>query len=462
MVGFAIVATLLLTFASVYLLVWMNKATKDTGLQFDVLGDAKKRQAERRAAYNDAIAKLPADELPAGWSTASVLESCSEGDLDLIRTVGEVLYAGGDRIAPLDLAYLAQMLDGHTEAAPLVALIHPSSHTPETIEQALLQFMRDSKEIAYLCKAVHHGLYYLDIDPTVSTWKHLLDEKGIAHRHSAATLLELRALLEARWGTPQSAVEAYLDAVRFAELLGNDPYLSYHWLRYNVERRADIALWELIDKHEIDAAALESITQSLARRADTARLKEVIVEDAMLETPRSIAASDMNNPFTGKMAEMMGLYDPVKTKMSGEKLASFVDRPYAEMVAFVEEATEGENDHSEILGEVMDEAQYARGAQLRSAFLAEALRVTLALKKHKAQTGAYPKTLVLLVPDYIASVPHEPVTDAPIKYMPWKDGFFLLAQEAIDDDVEDFSYYGDDYSEFGDGYTEATLWHAEL
>ena len=465
MVGFAIVATLLLTFASVYLLVWMNKATKDTGLQFDVFGDAKKRQAERRVAYNDAIAQLPTDDLPQGWSTASALKVCAEGDLDLAHIVGEILYTGGDRIGPLDLPYLAQMLEEYTEQSTIAEAIHPSTNAPDLIEQNLLQFLRDSEELAALCNAVRHGIYFIEIDPTVATWKHSIGDNAVPDRHSAAILLEVRALLEARWGTPQSALEAYLDATRFAELLGNDPYLSYHWMRYSVERRADIALWELIDKQSIDDDAMENVTQSLARRTETTRLKEVIIEDAVLEFPRSILGTDMNNPFVRPMAEMMGVYDPVKMRKIGETLARYVDLPYSEMDKHFGELTGDEHDL-----DVIEEALYARSVQLRSAFMAEVLPVALALKRYKAQTGAYPTTLVMLVPDYIESVPREPLSESPIKYMPWKEGFFLLAQEVeYEDDDDQYanydSYYGYDYhddeSTFGDGYTDETLWHAE-
>ncbi|MCC6795473.1 MAG: hypothetical protein IT366_10165 [Candidatus Hydrogenedentes bacterium] len=460
MVGFAIVATLLITLASIFLLTWMNKATEDTSLQFDVLGDAKKRQAARRAAYNEAIAKLPANEFPMGWTTERALKACGKEDHYLVYTVGEVLYAGGDRFGPLDLPYLAQMLDVDTSESALVVGIHPASNAPDAIEQNLRQFLLESSEIANLCKAVRNGIYYIDIDPTVSTWKHMLDENAVAERETVATLLELRALLEARWGAPQSAVEAYLDATQFAALLGNDPYLSYHWLRYSVERRADIALWELVDKHALDAEAVDRIAQSLARRADTTRLKALIIEDVVLEAPRSLAASDMSNPLTGKMVEMMGLYDPAKARKAGEELAAYMDRPYPELAEFAYNVSEEESEHAEHLGEVVYEAQYARSAQLRSAFTAEAFRIALALKKYKAQTGAYPQLLAQLTPEYLDSIPNEPVTDAPIKYMPWNGGFFLLAQGDTDE-YEDVSYYEDDSSEFGDGYTDETLWHAE-
>lgn len=465
MVGFAIVATLLLTFLSIFLLTWMNRASKDTTTQFDVLADAKKRQAERRAAYNDATIKFPVDSLPMGWTTAGALKACCEGDLDLAHIVGETLYTGGDRIAPLDLPYLAQMLDGYMEETAIAKSIHPSTNAPDLIEQNLLQFLRDSEELAALCSAVRRGIYFIEIDPTVATWKHSVGENAIPDRHCAAILLNLRALLEARWGTPQSSVEAYLDVTRFAELLGNDPYLSYHWMRYDVERRADIALWELFDKQQIDAAAMESITQSLARRNDTTRLKEVIIEDAVLEFPRSVLGTDMNNPFMRPMAEMMGVYDPVKMRKIGETLAQYVDRPYSEMDKHFGELT-GDDDL-----DVIEEALYARSEQLRSAFVAEILPVALALKEYKAKTGAYPTALLLLEPEYIASVPRSPISGTPIKYMVWKDGFFLLIQVSADDDDEDDSYanydsyYGYDYhdqdSAFGDGYTDATLWHAE-
>ena len=284
-------------------------------------------------------------------------------------------------------------------------------------------------------------------------------------------MLELRALLEARWGTAQSAVEAYLDVARFAELLGSDPYLSYHWLRYDVERRADIALWEMMDKHEIDGEALDSIKQSIARRADTTRLKELIVEEVDLETPRYFATSESNNALTGKMVEMMGLYEPAKTHKAAVKLASYVDKPYAEMKTFTDEVSDEESEEAELLGDVADRARYARSEQLRGAMMADVLPLALALKQYKAKTGAYPDALALLMPDYIATVPRDPRTDAEIKYMPWQDGFFLFAQEVLGDDEEDSystydSYYGYDYhdsgSSFGNGYTDDTLWHAEL
>lgn len=63
-------------------------------------------------------------------------------------------------------------------------------------------------------------------------------------------------------------------------------------------------------------------------------------------------------------------------------------------------------------------------------------QVGLALAAFHADRGAYPLTLKLLVPDYLAVVPKDPCTEGPLRYLRQADGFLLysLGSNQRDDD----------------------------
>ena len=455
LIGLAIVLTMAITALSFMFIVWTQRATQSNDSQFQVFEDAKKRQAARLAEYNDALAGLPNGTLPDDWSSTKALRAFDEDDdLTTIQDLAEMYLAGGNRFVPLDLVQLARTIDYQSDSTDFAKSIRLGPFTSDAIEQRVLTYLRESQTVNDLCLALRNGIYFVNIDPVKESWGQKYGDDGVPDRYGPAMVLALRAQLEARWGELASAIQAYMDAVQFAELLGNDPHLSYHELSYQVEWRADTALWELTQRWDLPEDASQQIQAALARRADTKRLKDVIYEDVELQFPRAFGADQMdNNPFISPIARMMGAYDPEKAHYIATTLASFVDKPYSDMRDFVGQLM-GKGDRG-VLGNVPYSALYAREQQLRATMTADALQLALALKRFKSVIGSYPSTLEPLIPAYVAEIPNDPVTGLDVEYLPWADGYFLF----VPGDEDDEDYDDDDY--YGYGYTPDMLWHAE-
>lgn len=454
----AIVITVLLTAMSIYFVVWTQSISKPSGPQFDVLQQAKQRQDAKLNAYEEKLAALPEGTLPRSWRCGDALKTFESGDLATAHTLAEAFFAGGNLFTLLDMATLAHSLHAKSPLSDFERSLQPEEHTSEEIEQALLAFLRGCEELDQLAAAARNGIYYVAIDPTVEEWRHTYGEDKAPGRHVPAILMALRAQLEARWGTMDDAFSAYLDAVRFAEIIGSDPFLSNQDTRYEAAWRADIALWEMIGRFDLPEAALNAIDDERARRADTTRLKELVMEDMELDFPRSANREDLNNPIFGKMASLAGIYDPKTAHEEAAKLAALIDRPYLEMRdAIKKRRAPGEAEvYDWQSSDVRNSALSVRRAQLRSTLIGDTVRVALALKRYKAGRGAYPKAIAETMPDYLESVPADPVTGKSIEYMPWNDGYFLFVPA---DDEEDKG--GEERLAYGYGYSQSTLWHAK-
>lgn len=461
LIGLAMVLTIAITALSIVFVAWSQQAVRNEDSQFQEFEKAKQRQAKRLAEYNSALARLPKGTLPGDWSSTKALRAFDSADLSLIRDLAEMYFAGGNRFMPLDLVHVARTIDCDPNATEFAKSIRPGTVTPGDIEQRVLTYLRESQTVDELCLAIRNGIYYVNIDPVKASWDQDYGENGVPERYGPAMVLALRAQLEVRWGELAPAIQAYTDAVQFAELLGNDPHLSCHELRYQVEWRADTALWEMTQRWDLPDDALQQIQVALARRADTKRLKDVIHEDIELEFPRAFGADQLDdNPFVSPIARMIGAYDPEKSHHIATTLASFTDKPYSEMRDFVDQIMSdgGRN----ILGDVPYSALYARQQQLRTTMTADALQLALALKRFKTANGSYPPALDALVPDIVAEIPNDPVTGIGIDYLPWEDGYFLFVPDGADDDDDDYAYAYDDYDdEDYYGYTRDMLWHAE-
>jgi hypothetical protein len=60
----------------------------------------------------------------------------------------------------------------------------------------------------------------------------------------------------------------------------------------------------------------------------------------------------------------------------------------------------------------------------------------VALKRHRLRHGAYPGSLDKLVPEFLVTIPSDPMTDETLDYQRKNDGAFLLystGMNAIDD-----------------------------
>jgi len=53
-------------------------------------------------------------------------------------------------------------------------------------------------------------------------------------------------------------------------------------------------------------------------------------------------------------------------------------------------------------------------------------RTACALERHRLAHGKYPETLDALAPQFIAKVPHDPISGQPLHYRPTDDGHFIL------------------------------------
>jgi hypothetical protein len=71
--------------------------------------------------------------------------------------------------------------------------------------------------------------------------------------------------------------------------------------------------------------------------------------------------------------------------------------------------------------------------QLESFTMRRGLRIVLALERYAQQTGAYPDTLATLMPDYIAALPQDPLTEGPFVYRR-DDPTYHLYSRGLDQD----------------------------
>ncbi|NUM54050.1 MAG: hypothetical protein HUU46_10440 [Candidatus Hydrogenedentes bacterium] len=470
LIALAVVVTVALTALSLLFVLWTQRVTTSAEPQFGVLQEAKQRQTDRFDAYKDAVAGLPVGTLPIDWSCERNLKALAEGEFPFVLSLVNAYFSGGYQLHPLDLVEIARTLSAKSELSELESSIDPRTHSPVEIEKGLLSFLRASTELANLATAARNGIYYVEIDPTRSEWDYDYGDHGTLppDRLAPAKLLNFRALLEARWGNVDDAVQAYRDSVLFAELVGGDPYLSNYATRHGIEWRADTALWELTARPDFTDSHLAAIHEALAPRENTSRLKELIIEDVDLAFPRTTSQADVNNPLVERMFSFTGVYNKEKTHETALRLASLVDKPYSEMKEAVERMDEETGSEHWYLGNAAYYARSARASQLMSTQTQHTLRVALALKRYKSERGAYPAALNELLPDNLDAIPTDPITELPIVYMPWEDGYFLFRPTAEIEEAESYAYEESPYDEeeyevysIGEGYRRQTLWHAK-
>lgn len=467
LVALAIVISIALVASFAALIWWVPFDAERSEPESGFVHEAKQRQAARLAAHRDALAKLPPGTLPADWSCEDNIDAFAENDNAFAVSLADAFFEGGNQFLPLDCVELARTFRAKYRLTDFEKSIDPRTHTPDEMEKALLEFLRGSADLKNMAAAAGNGLYYVESDPTVPEWD-LYDGDGRPEPLAPARLLNVRALLEARWGTVDDAVQSYLDAVRFAELVGSEPYLSNYWRRYQIEWFADMALWELLVRTDVIEDHIAAIESALTSREDTGRLKELAIEDVELAFARTMGEVTVNNTFLERMFSIVGAYDETKTRETAQRLAALIDAPYAEL----DEAVSNLDDQPDAeflgLGNTPRNVRSARRLQLLSTLTRPLIGVVLALKQYKAEHGAYPAVLDELMPNYIYGLPNDPVTLLPTEYMTWDNGYFLfrtLQQDADSDSQYDF-LYGEDVFEDSEtfsskaGYRRPTLWHA--
>lgn len=387
-----------------------------------VMAQAKARQDEREQAYRAQLAQAPEGAVPPGWDMSEALEKLEQGDFILVCNAVDIVLGEYDGLRKLDFVDVVQRLDNKASLSAWEERLHPRRCSVEEMRRYLLEFLQNSAELDAIAAASRLGLYFVPYDLERAYYEHYTMQ---SRQRSAGALLAARAYLEALAGNVDAALEAYEDAVRFAELTANDPYLEHVEIRYAIEQYADRAIWALLDAAELTEKHMRRILRAMETRADTSRIKELIVEDVEL-LPARYGALEFDDPITSFFLRAADIYDPESLKQAATELAARVDIPFASFVEEGEKLAEELAASEWFFEEVMDAAIDARREQLRSNWKRELLSLAMALKRYRRDHGEYPETLKALREGYIDAIPIDPCTSKPVGYLRDGNAFCLF------------------------------------
>ena len=276
---------------------------------------------------------------------------------------------------------------------------------------------------------------------------HLAPLKG------CAVVLRLRALAELEAGQGERALADVGLALRLTEKFRSEPFIISHLVRIAMLAITEQAVWEGLAKHRWMDAQLSELDQQLAAfdfiadyqsamRGENAC--QVAAIDFVRRHPSQLCVFqgfDFDGDRSTRLPEPPGQLMPSGWFYQNELRSSkFI------LENFLPIGDVGQQTISPTLAKQADESLRAMRVTpysiLGKMFLpalvnsprkfawAQAAvnlaRTACALERYRLAHGKYPETLDALAPQFIAKVPHDPISVQPLHYRPTDDGQFIL------------------------------------
>ena len=276
---------------------------------------------------------------------------------------------------------------------------------------------------------------------------HLAPLKG------CAVVLRLRALAELEAGQGERALADVGLALRLTEKFRSEPFIISHLVRIAMLAITEQAVWEGLAKHRWTDAQLSELDQQLAAFDFIADYQSAMRG----ENACQVAAIDFVRRHPSQLWVFQGFdFDgdrstrlpepPVHLIPSGWFYQNQLRSSQFLLGQILPIADVGQQTISPTLAKQADEAlrtmrvtPYSITCKMFLSGLAHSARkfalaqttvnlarTACALERHRLAHGKYPETLDALAPQFIAKVPHDPISGQPLHYRPTDDGHFIL------------------------------------
>ncbi|GMU92311.1 MAG: hypothetical protein AMXMBFR4_13690 [Candidatus Hydrogenedentota bacterium] len=393
----------------------------------NTLQEAERAHSAHRQSVETARAELsPKLGIPEDWSFDAAFEEWSKGRYEVLGDFMTRYLAESGTASASAVADLARAIESRNEIDAFTAQFHPGQHGTDGVLRNLEEFLRTSEDLKWAAVAMRNRLYFHEYELDASYY----DDQFVlgTGRQNLTRALATRAVFEARAGECQQALDTFAALAEFALQVGEEPYLANISVRCTIEEIADYALWIIFDSCELDEAALAPVRSLIERRKDASVLYARIREDAALYDVREYFWDDVDDSLDPVSRWMLSLARPNFSQgitAAADRLISLLERPYHEMRDAIENVYDDPN-YGHGVSFFLESANDTVRDHLRSALTAEALRVAIALKRHKAANGTYPDSLDALIPAALDAVPLDMATGEPVKYVVLDEGFLLL------------------------------------
>jgi len=282
----------------------------------------------------------------------------------------------------------------------------------------------------------------------------------LAKLKSLQTLIDVRVAAFLANHEPDRAFADAECALRFAAILRNEPLLISQLVRYSQANLAAQTVWRGLEAHAWNDSQLEALQQQLSSSAYLTSLLFAF------EGERALALSSMEGwaqksrlfwtsaPFLGAPETDQlnsGSFSLMPVGWIRQNQASLA-RFYQDLIANTRKlatppGSPGQESALKGVIRAQVEPQVARSrstpynlltamlvpAMERAAIKAIRAEVTYrcaatgcALERYRLQHAAYPETLAALVPEYLKTVPLDPINHEPLHYARTADGLFRL------------------------------------
>lgn len=304
------------------------------------------------------------------------------------------------------------------------------------------RMLRDNAPVLRLMR---QGLLLPYREPTPKRSINTLYPHYVRFRTMASALV-LEGNLKAERGDLGGAADSYGDAVAMGYQVPRGGFLIARLVGHAMQGMGRRGLWKIQTRLPAGAAKkaarrLEKLTAGAHPYSETLTEEKYMAQALLLEVlhgdtgylepaPGEPAEGQKRNENTGNVVLALLSVGVGKETMMGD-MTRYADsqiaasrKPYALRAASLAPPKGFRYTYVQIFGSVYEQAtlKQVNGEETQNALLT----VALALRAHKAERGAYPKTLDALVPAYLAKVPADPfAVSGPLRYERKKAGYAL-------------------------------------
>ena len=290
----------------------------------------------------------------------------------------------------------------------------------------------------------------------------------------AQEVLGLRALAASQCGDPAAATSSVLAMLRLTEAFSQDPFFLAMLGALSCHDSAEEAIWSILEKRNASenelrelqsvlgkltfqrvqlaamrgefAVGLDAITYAQEHTADLSALMHNVY--AVSESP---AAKDLVGDLVPSAKGLALLCKLVPSGLFDENKAVLATLEFECLIKPLKAGGYGSLIHHEL--EMENELRAHRGAMHPDYFMAfsclpgmlrmtdriysrDAIRrqaiIACALERYYLQHKTYPAALAELVPQFISSIPSDPMDDKPMRYCQTSDGRYMIWSVGFD------------------------------
>ncbi len=362
-----------------------------------------------------------------------------------------------------DLRVWQQYYRAQAETADAFPVARQPQSPAADVLLALSKYDSAIKELRQASKlpASRFPLEYNKEDPWAILLPHLAALKGCAQ------VLQLRAIAELQNGQSEQALDDVKLMLRLTDSVRTEPFLISHLVRIAILQIVLQPVWEGLARHQWSETQLIELDRELARLDFLSDYKlpmrgELVFQGSMFDFLRRHPEQFPNLPADGNFIKT-----PLPARIIWRLIPSgwlyqnqlrcarpMVERylPLSDVNRGIISPTAARQADAVIEADTKHRNPYnvaeklflpALGAAARKfangQSSADMARVALALERYRLAHGAYPESLDMLTPQFIAKLPHDVINSQPLHYRPEPGGQFVLYSvgwNETDDDGE--------------------------